>query len=75
MVSAWAGDRDQFNGFHWPLEPLPTYTYGPTFPVYGTSGQGCDCPHCGNWHSGQCPRIKAIELHPDGTVKRVEYFP
>jgi hypothetical protein len=31
------------------------------------------CPHCGGWHTGMCPRLKAIEYHPDGTVKRVEY--
>ena len=35
------------------------------------SGQ---CEHCGAWHSfGVCPRVKAIEYHPNGTVKRVEY--
>jgi len=35
------------------------------------------CPHCGLLHlvdSGPCPRIKAIEYYPDGTIKRVEYF-
>lgn len=31
------------------------------------------CPHCGNAHSGQCPRVKAIEYYPDGKIKRVEY--
>lgn len=31
------------------------------------------CPHCGNIHSGQCSRVKAIEYYPDGRVKRVEY--
>jgi hypothetical protein len=31
------------------------------------------CEHCGMWHSGVCPRIKAIEYHPNGTVKRVGY--
>jgi hypothetical protein len=31
------------------------------------------CPHCGWWHAGVCARVKAIEYHPDGTVKRVEY--
>lgn len=24
-------------------------------------------------HHGPCPRIKAIEYHPNGTVKRIEY--
>lgn len=34
------------------------------------------CAHCGSPspHQGQCPRIKAIEYHENGTVKRVEYF-
>jgi hypothetical protein len=33
------------------------------------------CGHCGfyAYHYGVCPRIKAIEYHPDGNVKRVEY--
>lgn len=31
------------------------------------------CPHCGFGHTGSCPRIKAIEYHQNGTVKRVEY--
>lgn len=32
------------------------------------------CQHCGNWHSGICPKVKAIEYYNDGTIKRVEYF-
>lgn len=31
------------------------------------------CGHCGGYHTGVCPRIKAIEYHPDGRVKRIEY--
>ncbi len=32
------------------------------------------CGHCGCYHAvGACPRVKAIEYFPDGTVKRVEY--
>jgi hypothetical protein len=36
------------------------------------------CPHCSGpysaiFHGGPCPRIRAIEYHPDGTVKRVEF--
>lgn len=31
------------------------------------------CPHCNYGHAGTCPRIKAIEYHPDGTVKRIEF--
>ena len=31
------------------------------------------CPHCGGIHNGRCHRIKAIEYHENGTVKRIEY--
>lgn len=41
----------------------------------GTSAiwQMQSCRHCGAYHPGRCPRIKAIEYHKDGSVKRVEY--
>jgi hypothetical protein len=32
------------------------------------------CRYCGNHHGPRCPDVKAIEYHPDGTVKRVEYI-
>jgi len=32
-----------------------------------------NCPHCGMIHRTTCPRIAAIEYHPDGSVKRVEF--
>jgi len=32
------------------------------------------CQHCGNYHTGQCPRVKAIEYHDNGAVKRIEFF-
>ena len=31
------------------------------------------CSYCGNHHNGACPKVKAIEYHPNGTVKRVEF--
>ena len=33
------------------------------------------CEHCGGTtpHVGQCPRVSAIEYHPNGQIKRVEY--
>lgn len=31
------------------------------------------CQHCGMTHYQTCPRIKAIEYHDNGTVKRVEF--
>ena len=32
-----------------------------------------ECQHCGQWHGKLCPQVKAIEYHPDGRVKRIEY--
>lgn len=32
------------------------------------------CGHCGMYHGAVCPRIKAVEYHENGLVKRVEYF-
>ena len=44
-------------------------------PPSGTaSGDGGMCQHCGMGHTGACPRVKTIEYHQNGTVKRVEYF-
>lgn len=31
------------------------------------------CVYCGAWHSGTCPKVKSIEYHENGTVKRVEF--
>lgn len=38
------------------------------------------CPHCSQpslrqytFHGGHCPRVKAIEYHPNGGVKRIEF--
>jgi hypothetical protein len=31
------------------------------------------CPHCGFIHDFTCPRIKAIDYHPDGTIKHIEF--
>lgn len=32
------------------------------------------CPHCGSTEHGMfaCPRIKSIEYHPGGGVKKIE---
>ena len=32
------------------------------------------CQHCGGIHGLRCPWVKALEYHPDGTLKRVEFF-
>jgi hypothetical protein len=31
------------------------------------------CRWCSGYHSGTCPKVKAIEYHPNGSVKRVEF--
>lgn len=31
------------------------------------------CTHCGMYHSGICPKIKSIEYHENGNVKKIEY--
>lgn len=33
------------------------------------------CGYCGSYHDGTCPRVKSIEYHPSGAVKRVEFHP
>lgn len=30
---------------------------------------------CGMLHDAACPRVKALELNEDGTVRRVEFHP
>lgn len=32
------------------------------------------CQYCSNHHGVRCPTVKALEYHPDGTVKRVEFM-
>jgi len=36
------------------------------------------CPNCSSaysWvvHGGACPKVRAVEYYPDGTIKRVEF--
>lgn len=35
----------------------------------------CSQPSLGNWvyHGGRCPKVKSIEYHPGGGVRRVEF--
>lgn len=32
------------------------------------------CCYCHQIHVGKCPLVKALEYHPDGTMKRVEFY-
>lgn len=51
---------------------LGNITFGP-HRIDSTALPVPTCPYCGAWlHDGLCPRIKAVEYHPDGTVKRLE---
>ena len=47
-----------------------------------TTGSHCldrqSCPWCSDehtkvYHVGPCPRVKAIEYYPNGTIKRIEF--
>ena len=41
----------------------------------GASHSLATCQHCGGIHvTSQCPRVKAIEYHKNGRVKRVEFY-
>jgi hypothetical protein len=31
------------------------------------------CKYCGESHGIRCPSIAAIEYHPDGTMRRIEF--
>lgn len=33
-----------------------------------------NCRYCGYSHDGVCPRVREIEYHQNGTVKRVSFF-
>jgi hypothetical protein len=35
----------------------------------------CTGPHNAVFHGGFCPRVRAIEYHENGTVRRVEFHP
>jgi len=54
-------------------------TISDTLPDVFVTGSGTAtdlkmCQHCGLLpHIGLCPKIKAIEYHQNGTIKRVEY--
>jgi hypothetical protein len=49
-----------------PMGPSPLPAPAPTWTV------GI-CPYCGFWHTGMCSRIKAIEYHENGMIRRIEF--
>jgi hypothetical protein len=36
-------------------------------------GLAAPCRWCGQIHTQLCPAVRAMEFHPDGSVKRVEF--
>ena len=41
----------------------------------GTADKQGPCEYCGIFHERlRCPWVKAIEYHPDGSRRRVEFF-
>lgn len=67
------------NDYHQPLVPywsivpptLPAWTdYGET--TAADSVTLSRCAYCEGYHDGTCDRVKAIEYHPCGAIKRVE---
>ena len=44
----------------------------------GTLDTRGSCPYCSSdsvqvYHQGKCPKVKSIEYHPNGTIKKVEF--
>ena len=50
------------------MDPFPELRSGRICPWCSASENGVNV-----FHTGPCPRIKAIEYHPNGTIKRVEF--
>lgn len=65
-MSELAGDPPIWNwpwGVSYSFPSPPTYTWSVP-----------RCPACGACHTDECSRkVKAIEYHENGTIKRVEY--
>ena len=52
----------------------PTTTMPPMNQIPGAC-PWCSSTYSATFHSGRCPKVRAIEYHPDGRVKRVEFNP
>lgn len=52
---------------------MTLYGY-PYSDISSTSVTMSSCKHCEMIHGGVCPKIKAIEYYPDGSIRRVEYY-
>lgn len=51
-----------------------TYTALGTGSGFTSGPSEVPCHWCGGWHSAKCPMVKAIEYHPNGMTKRVEFY-
>ncbi len=54
----------------WPANPLG---WQPVWQGPLSSVPFSACPYCGHWHQGMCLRVKSVEYHDNGSVKRVEF--
>ena len=79
MSEAISDQNYGYHPYHDPFWYQPTrWDWGPTYsPGITTAAdyKSETCRYCGLIHTdpGICPRVKAIEYHPDGTIKRVEF--
>lgn len=39
-----------------------------------TPNKTTGCQFCGAFHGLKCPAVKALEYHPNGSLKRVEFL-
>ena len=67
----------------WPINPWypPEFFWPRQFtaaPTYTTAGGSPPCHWCSAggtliYHNGPCPRVKSVEYHKNGTIKKVEF--
>ncbi len=56
------------------MQDAPTNKETTPFRINDALAMPRQCGWCGMIHGPRCPSVKAMEFHPDGTVKRVEFF-
>lgn len=55
--------------YNWPWNQTPVFAWPQSY-----SWSVPRCPACGACHTDECKRkVRAIEYHDNGTIKRVEY--
>lgn len=48
-------------------------TAAPRFGINTMAQTPRQCHWCGNMHGPRCPHVAAMEFHPNGEIKRVEF--